>query len=178
MRFGDTRAFRPSNHSHRHKMALEWNSVSITAQHFTSCSSDFSGAVGSRALKWVLQIFPRPSPSVKEKKEWVVFIAAAQALYLLEVHRNVLQADLFKANISYRHKPDSPLDFAHFFCSILTKIRNRWPPHFLLLLLFSVFIYFLKGCWLSNHWRCVCMNRCPKYFSDWVSPATETESGS
>lgn len=45
-----------------------------------------------------------------------MFIAAAQALHLLlEVHRNVLQADLFKANISYRHKPDSLLDFTHFF---------------------------------------------------------------
>lgn len=65
---GDTRAFRPLDHSHRHKMALDWNSVSISPQPFNPCSFCFSGVFDSRALKWVLQIFPRPSPSVKKEK--------------------------------------------------------------------------------------------------------------
>lgn len=51
----------------------------------------------------------------KKKKKSELFTAAAQALHLLlEVRSNVLQEDLFKANISRRHKPDSPLDFTHF----------------------------------------------------------------
>lgn len=61
-----------------------------------------------------------------------MFIAAAQALLLLEVHCDVLQADLFKANISHRtnsrHKPGSLQDFTHFHA---LRAKNIVPcsPH-------------------------------------------------
>lgn len=61
-----------------------------------------------------------------------LFIAAAQALLLLliEVHRNVLQADLFKANISCRtnsrHKPDSPENFTHLNTTLAHVLKITW----------------------------------------------------
>lgn len=174
---GDIRAFRPLNHSHRHKMALRWNSVSITAQHFTSCSFNFSGAFDSRALEWVLQTVPRPSPSVKKKEKRELCLLLQRELYVFFLrfiemfYKRIYLKQTFLTGINQT----LPWILHTFFQTILTNIMNRWRT--LLFLCFSVFISFVRGCWQVYHWRCVRRNRCPEYLSDWVSSATERESG-
>lgn len=94
----DAQAFGPLNHSCRHKMA-GWDPEQSQLQPNILASNSLNCLIAERWNE-SCRFFPDLLHLQKKKKEWVVFIAGAQALHLLEVHSNVLQADLFKANIS------------------------------------------------------------------------------